>query len=283
MDARELTELLQTKGLDFISKVKSFDSFTDKNGWENHRIWQSWTTQLDNSCVGYVSPEIYDLLCVMTGMHFEYIPVASVNLTLYLLGTISVLRSPLHVIAQSSNLSDELLPMYKFADLLFNDYSKRASSWDISYSESIVYFKLHRKIVRILGDLLEIDMRDHDLTKTRIVLCSLGYLHHWPTDKTQVIDTELTEAAWAVVHTQHLIKENHHRQYKGDIDTHKLLVDIISVHVQKDAVDKEHGWDVNEKYIPSFALDDWLALKAKHSHLNLYRIIRERMWEHKFR
>ena len=47
-------------------------------------------------------------------------------------------------------------------------------------SEAELYFRFHRIIAQQAGEALGVDMRDHDLSKTRLVQLALAYCWHWP-------------------------------------------------------------------------------------------------------
>ena len=68
--------------------------------------------------------------------------------------------------------------------------------------------------------------------------------------------------------------EDHHRLYEerqeGLVNVRKLLIDRLSEHIQKDAIDKENGWGVDEKLIPKEYQRSWKLLKSKNKHKNLY-------------
>ena len=60
-------------------------------------------------------------------------------------------------------------------------------------------------IVRRVGELLDVDMDDHDLSKSRIVQIALGFLWHWPSAR-EVNDqlSHMKKLALDAVHAGHL-------------------------------------------------------------------------------
>ena len=115
-------------------------------------------------------------------------------------------------------------------------------------------------------------MEDHDLTKSRLVHVGLAYLHHWDPRIPQ--NTELVELAWAAIRSAHCSMENHHPKFetahRGPVDSLKLLVDRLSVHLQKDIPDNKLGWDVDEKWIPDKFKSVWDDFSDKFGHIDLY-------------
>ena len=136
---------------------------------------------------------------------------------------------------------------------------------------ALFYHALHRALVRKVGRLYEIIMNDHDLSKSRIVHVALAYSFHWddtPRDK------GLQKLAQTAIESGHMSCEDHHRLYEerqeGLVNVRKLLIDRLSEHIQKDPIDKENGWGVDEKLIPKEYQRSWKLLKSKNKHKNLY-------------
>ena len=120
-----------------------------------------------------------------------------------------------------------------FVQCLQEDLSSSLTNdWIKNYLDSNSYLATHRRIVRRVGELLEVDMDDHDLGKSRIV----------------------KKLALDAVHAGHLEVENHHPEHEkvrvGSVDVYKLFADRLSVHLQKDAHDSQKEWGININFIP---------------------------------
>ena len=130
---------------------------------------------------------------------------------------------------------------------------------------------LHRCLVRRVGNLTKVDMADHDLTKSRIVHIGLAYAYHWCGGER---DDQLLKLAGACVRAGHCTQEDHHPEFQtsanGEVDTNKLFVDRVSVHVQKDPNDGELGWGVAKQWIPKEYQKAWSMFKNEHKHNDLY-------------
>ena len=64
----------------------------------------------------------------------------------------------------------------------------------------------------------------------------------------------MMETALDCIHAGRLEVENYHPEHEkvsdGCVDSHKLFADRLSVHLQKDPIDKWKGWDINMNFIP---------------------------------
>ena len=136
--------------------------------------------------------------------------------------------------------------------------------------EALRYNMLHRCIVRRVGDINHVDMDDHDLSKSRIVQVALAYWHHWGEPRNE----RLIDAAANAVRGGHCELEDHHPEFEqvqnGYVDIHKLFCDRLSVHLQKDPVDKEKGWGIHLNFIPDEYWEHWDNFKQVHKHKELY-------------
>ena len=163
------------------------------------------------------------------------------------------------------------LDLFAFAEMLQPSLVEQPRRWEEALREATLYLTLHRSIVRRVGKVTQIDMDDHDLTKSRLVQFALAYAWHWGDSPR---DQKLLEAAKLAIKAGHCEVENHHLEYEevgfDKVDAKKLLVDRASVHVQKDPIDKENGWAVDPKWIPDKYAVVWEALKKEHKHKNLY-------------
>ena len=139
------------------------------------------------------------------------------------------------------------------------------------YLIRMLYHTLHRIIVRRVGAVTGVDMDDHDLSKSRIVHVALALWHHWQGNDPCPL---LLELAKKCVRAGHCEVENHHLEYaevqNDDVDPDKLLVDRLSVHLQKDPNDRQHGWGMDPKWIPEEYLPDWDEFKKENGHQKLY-------------
>ena len=137
--------------------------------------------------------------------------------------------------------------------------------------EALRYHTLHRCVVRRVGHVNQVDMDDHDLSKSRIVQVALAYWHHWQGPH---LRGPLLDAAINAVRAGHCELENHHPEYAlaqcDRVDEKKLIVDRLAVHLQKDPVDKQNGWEINLAFIPTEYRRDWDEFKRTHNHKDLY-------------
>lgn len=132
----------------------------------------------------------------------------------------------------------------------------------------------HRKLVLKLGQLLHEDMFDHDMTKTSLVRVALGVMWHYKSDK-GVLPEEYRMKALACVHAGHLELEDHHPEsvYKGEFEevgARRLLVDRLSVHLQKDEKDDKGGWDIRPCFVPPEFRSEFVKLRNRFGDVDLY-------------
>ena len=164
-----------------------------------------------------------------------------------------------------------LLDLFVFAKQIQIHIQEQPERFKKALVEALRYHTLHRCVVRRAGALNQVDMDDHDLSKSRIVQVALAYWHHWvgPHLRTPPLD-----AAINAVKAGHCELENHHPEYEHvqnvAVDVQKLIVDRLSVHVQKDPVDKQNGWDINLNFIPVEYRHQWDEFKRIHGHKDLY-------------
>ena len=236
-------------------------------------IWSSWATQLDRSDVMYVLLDEYKILAKATGYTIPYVEATCGSIDMLFIGRKSLQEgTPLQFWHENFQGVDDVKT--QFAQILNEDLRdpKMAAHWRQSFKESVSYFGVHRWLVRNIGNLLGVDMDDHDLTKTTLVLYALGYLWHWPAEKPDDNDIR-KDAAWKVVTECHLTQEDHHPEFHGSqVDASKLFCDRLAVHLQKDVSDGVGGWNVNEKWLPTELIPQWRAFREKHCHINLQQV-----------
>ena len=170
------------------------------------------------------------------------------------------------------------LDLFSFARMLQPSLDEKPALWEEALREATLYLTMHRSIVRRVGDVTQVDMDDHDLTKSRLVQFALAYAWHW----SGTHDQKLLDAAKLAIKAGHCEVENHHPEYEtvgfDKVDAKKLLIDRVSVHLQKDPIDKEMGWGVDPRWIPDKYAVEWEALKNENKHINLYT---ECLWKAK--
>ena len=151
---------------------------------------------------------------------------------------------------------------------------KNSMAYHAAMSESGDYLQKHRLIARCVGSALAIDMRDHDLSKSRLIQVALAYCWHWPEWAINAKCDELTCLAMTLVKRGHCEKEDHHPEYEmaghGKVDSSKLFADRIAVHLQKDPRDALGGWGVAAFYIPHDLKDSWDSFRLSYGYINLY-------------
>ena len=164
-----------------------------------------------------------------------------------------------------------VLDLFLFAKMIQTQLKENPGRLYKALEEALHYHVLHRSLVKRVGAVTQVDMDDHDLSKSRIVQVALAYWHHWsgPNYKPAI-----KEAAMNAVKAGHCELENHHPEFEriqnGTVNAQKLMVDRLSVHIQKDPTDKEDGWAVDPKWIPTQYRQDWETFKKAHSHKDLY-------------
>ena len=163
------------------------------------------------------------------------------------------------------------LDLFSFARMVQPSLDAQPELWEEALRDATLYLTLHRSIVRRVGDITQVDMDDHDLTKTRLVQLALAYAWHWGDEPR---DQKLLDAAKLAITAGHCELENHHPECENvgfdKVDAKKLLIDRVSVHLQKDSMDKENGWGVNSRWIPEEYAVEWEAMKNEYRHVNLY-------------
>ena len=258
------------------------DKLTDD--WMRDPYWVSWATKFDNSDLVYFLPEVYETLTLLTGKSFDFVPVWYGDILLYLVGFYDG-EQPFGPFWHNSFndklkcLDARMVRLCAFAETLQRDLNESDSDrlylWSKSFRESRDYFIMHRLIVRRVGRLLDVDMDDHDLTKSRIVQIALGFLWHWPGENER--SSQMKKLALDSVHAGHLEVEDHHPEHEttgmGSVDVHKLFVDRLSVHLQKDVPDKRGGWNIDPKFIPSQYQDEWASFLMGHFKIDLYQVL----------
>ena len=91
-----------------------------------------------------------------------------------------------------SQMSRKLYFARKLQEVLSKCDSDRSWRWIKSYREAMQYFSIHRGIVMAVGELLDINMNDHDLTKTRL------FRLHWVSSGTGLGIGQRTNHSWPI-------------------------------------------------------------------------------------
>ena len=236
--------------------------------WHQASLWAGWATQLDGSHIWYVLPNEYDILVTMTDIRPNYVDATCGAIRMRILGTLS----PELV---TGRLWHDDLPvdgtLSQLAHAVHKDMEQtgRADIWHKSYQEAEEYFKRHRHLVRCSGLILGIDMEDHDLTKTKLFHYAIGYLWHWSAEQS----TQMKDLAWKVVREQHLTQEDHHPEFEGIVNPHKLFVDRLAVGIQKNKIkDDIGGWKL-DTWIPQVLQVEWHEFKQLSGHINMYDVL----------
>ena len=163
-----------------------------------------------------------------------------------------------------------------FAQCLQEDLSSSSTIDSIkSYQDSNSYLTTQHHIVRRVGELLDVDMDDHDLSKSRTVQIALGFLWHWPSarqDNGQL--SHMKKLALDAVHAGHLKVENRHPEHEkvgvASVYVYKLFADRLSVHLQKDVHNSQKGWGININFIPPQYRDEWSCFFSRYQTFDLY-------------
>ena len=215
---------------------------------------------------------------ILTGRHVDYIPARAVGSTtiLFLVGyslgeqsfgpfwSEEFIAKMDHI---PSQMSRKLYFARKLQEVLNKCDSDRSWRWIKSYREAMQYFSIHRGTVMAVGKLLDINMNDHDLTKTCLVQTALGFLWHWPGDRT-ADESQLTDLAVDAIRAGHLEAEDHHPKFES------ANADRVDVH-KKDPRDTKNGWDVNLNFIPTIYREEWFRFAEQHKDICLYAALEQ--------
>ena len=248
-------------------------NITDQE-WLLHPMWVTWATELDSTGLWYMLDDDHDLLTSFTNIVVPYIQVKCGNISFKIIGHSPYLNKADACLWNDKYCltgivsSDVMIKWAKAVQESMKDEGKNVL-WKHAYYDALDYFKLHRKIVRCVGEALDVNMDDHDLSKTTLFQYALGYLFHWRGEHEDGLKT----LAWEVVNKRHLEKEDHHPEYKnGAVDPIKLFCDRLSVHLQKDKDnDKCNGWLIADHFIPVHFQREWSAFKRRHTYIDLYK------------
>ena len=247
--------------------------------WISHPIWLAYATRLDQSHIMFFLPDMYDALANITGVESGFYEAYSNSgdITLRIVGILEG-EQPLGPFWDESmrlprkGISQCMQRLLKYGRAAQKVLKFHTPEWNISCRDSEIYLYIHRKCVRAVGRLLNVDMEDHDLSKTRIVQVALGFMWHWVGDKS-LRDKNLMRLAVDAIKAGHLELENHHPEYEGTLDCNKMFTDRVAVHLQKDEPDAGNGWLLDPKFIPEQYRDQWDCFKRKYIHLNLYELV----------
>ena len=280
-----LQDVLLQYDLEIVGHKRDFSEVIGKGeSWKFSSLWSSWATCLDDGFIVFFLPDTHKALTILTGKHVDYIPtrILGSKMTLYLVGYCGgelpfgpfwseKFTDKLDQI--SSHMRRKLHFAKQLQETLKSVDGERSSYWMKSYRDGVDYLSIHRQTVRAVGKLVDIDMNDHDLTKTRIVQIALGFLWHWPGER-ELHEIELKDAANDTVRAGHLELENHHPEFEQGhfeaLDVYKMLTDRVSVHLQKDPRDSMNGWDININFIPINYREEWYNFVEVHKDKNLY-------------
>ena len=245
-------------------------------------LWLSYATRLDETRLMYVLPDMHQALSLLTGVEMKYFEGKIGDMKLYIIGLWD-LEQPFGPFWESGltipteGISTRAKHMFHFGEIIQNEILKHLEELKECYRKSASYLYIHRAYVLAVGRALGIDMQDHDLSKTNILILALGFLWHWGV--TQIPrSNRVVECATQTVLIGHLQFENHHPQFLGDLDVYKMFADRISVHLQKDPEDNEGGWGIHPHFIPPECKDNWIAFKEKHRYINMYNVIKAIRW-----
>ena len=213
-------------GLDHASRLLAAvaDLATDfffTETWSSHPNWASWATKFDETGLIYYLLEVFELLILLTGKELDYVPVWCGNELFYAVGLYhgELPFGPFwHDDFQfkMKYVGGCMVRICTFARCLQEEIdvadSDRLYLWLRSFRDSYDYLTMHPLIVRRVGHLLNINMDDHDLTKSRIVQIALGFLWHWSAKNDQ--SSHMKKLSLDTVHVGHLEVEDHHPEHE---------------------------------------------------------------------
>ena len=253
-------------------------AISDARAWADRGLWLTHATRLDTTDIFYFTPNSFFALKQCLGHAPEFWTLTSGDMIIFAVGTFKgtqplfpIWRDDLRIHPQVQTPDDVLL---QFARMLHVEVKTEPELWDQLKRATEVsksYLIEHRAMVRGCGRLLGVDMENHDLTKSRIVQIALGYAWHFEGVQTKL----LVDAAKSAIVMGHCEREDHHPEWEltnpgRKVDTYKLLVDRLAVHLQKDDFDDHMGWDVNMKFVPDRLKKQWNDFRSDYGRFNLY-------------
>ena len=158
--------------------------------WSNDAIWLAYATRLDQSDIMFFLPDMYDALVKITDREYGYYEAytKSGDITLRIVGIFEGEQPVGPFWAEGMRLprrgiSHCALRLLKFGRAVHKELQFHTAEWKISCKDSEIDLTLHTVCVRAVGWVLDVDMEDHDLNKTRIIQVALGFMRHWVGDK----------------------------------------------------------------------------------------------------
>lgn len=273
---------------------------------EQHPVWLTLATKLDDSDILYVLKSEYDPMLAwsydLAASRMRFVEATIGDVVVYILGMYGdtqpfVLDSKLwkhskkgvserlkkKIVKKKKDVDSDVDNFLSLLDLAHDEYGKCASANENrrracreAFDQSEIYFRVHRMTVKRAGSVLGVDMSDHDLTKTRLILLCLGIAWHWPSTSSHPRRDAFVEA----VERGHLQMEDHHPQFeeagKGVVNPVKLFVDRLSVHLQKEEADDRKGWGMAAGFIPAKYKNQWETFKRARGQTDL----NEKVWNH---
>ena len=173
-------------------------------------------------------------------------------------------------------LDEGMTAMLLFVRAAHNDMKENVGKWRRSLLESQEYLIKHRRVIIAVSRRLGYNFISHDVTKSKAVQLALGFLWHWPLEKTES-QKEITKLATHLVLVAHLELERHHPEYKGEVYLPEVFTDRVAVHLVKDPRDQIGGWYLPIKFIPEKYRQDWFQFVQKNIHINLYGEVIDKM------
>ena len=275
-----VSEALVTSGVVLINDTPTTTEYLSQDtNWASHPTWLAYATRLDHSQVMFYLPDLYEAIVALTGVDFGYYEARtrSGDITLYIIGVFVGVQPIGPFWDKNFSLSNVgetgcAVRLLKFGKSAQDELEVYEKEWESSCSESEKYLSIHRACVRRVGQVLGVDMEDHDITKSRIVQVALGYMWHWTGNKSMRTES-LMQLAQDAIKAGHLELENHHPEFHGQIDYEKLFADRVAVHLQKDSPDGGNGWLLDPRFIPGQYREQWEAFRQKHRHLDMYTLV----------
>ena len=258
-----------------LEKCTDAAAISEARQWANHELWLTHATRLDTTDIFYFIPDSFHALAECLGYAPDYWQLTSGDMRIFAVG-VFIGTQPLYPLWRDDlqiphRIQNPELVKLRFARMAHLESLTRPDELARATQISKRYLVEHREMVRACGRLLGVDMENHDLTKTRIVQIALGYAWHYEGERSQ----HLVDTAKSVIRMGHCEAEDHHPEFEEanpgcKVDTYKLLVDRLSVHLQKDDFDDQMGWDVNLNFIPERFRKLWNELRSDYGPINLY-------------
>ena len=254
--------------------------------WKKEKVWLAHATKLDDSDLMYFLPEVHDGLKIVTGVRLPYVSVETKNRKVKLRIVGMMAEQPFgpfwdgvcqeNMQSYRSLLSGDVVRYLQAGREIQENIGPMPveRSWREAAELCHEHTVAHRKYVYRLGDIFEMDVDGHDLTKTWLIQIAMGWFFHLPDDK---VDGSWLEHYWRnvasdVIAMWHYQREDYSPAFRGPIDASRLFLDVLARHLRLEKPDGKNGWGPEEGLpeIPEDLRRAWKFFRDSNANLNLY-------------